>query len=142
MRIVEIDKPTLRAFNYLAYDCKINRSLATNMHLSLLEYYNPKKTLKKINIRAFWLYFLKIIFHDTKDKKDVKDLILFSISTKIPTSIFMIITTGKKNLNHNFSMIIWRLFPMWNIALNKKVTYFLTSTILILYLKNNNLLLL
>lgn len=78
----------LPAFNIFAYNRKISRSLTANIFLDFPEYYTPEKTFKKVNIKAFWLYFPKIIFKNAKDKIVVKRFIFFDESTMMPISIF------------------------------------------------------
>lgn len=90
MRIIEIDKFALRVFNCYTYDRKINGPLATNTLLGLPEYYTPKKTLKRVNMRALRSYFPKIIFQNAENKEVAESFIPIM----------------KKNLNHILSIII------------------------------------
>ncbi len=85
---MEVDKFPLRAFNRLAYNCEISGPLAANIRLGLPKYYTSEKSLKRINLKNLRSYFLKIIFHDAKDKEAADSLILFGTSTMIPTLIF------------------------------------------------------
>ena len=62
--------------------------------------------LKKVNIKAFWLYFLKIFFKDTKDEDIAKRFIFFDKFTIMPISIFDTYYCQEKILNHIFIMII------------------------------------
>lgn len=87
-RNIELDKFALYAFNCLIYNCKISRPLATNTLLGLLEYYIHKKILRRISIKAFWLYFPKIIFKDIEDEGAAERFILFDKSTIIPIFVF------------------------------------------------------
>ncbi len=85
---MEIDKFALRAFNHLTYNREISGPLATNTLLSLPEYYTPKKSLKRANLKNLQLYFPKIIFYNAEDKEAADNLIPFGSSMIMPTSIF------------------------------------------------------
>lgn len=61
-RIVEINKFSLQVFHWLVYNHKISSLLAANILLGLPKFYTSKKILKRVNMKAFWLYFFKIIF--------------------------------------------------------------------------------
>ncbi len=88
LRNMEVDKFALHAFNYLIYDREISDPLAANTLLGLPEYYTPKKSLKRVNLKNLQSYFPKIIFQDAEDKEAADSFIPFGISTMMPTSIF------------------------------------------------------
>lgn len=107
-RIIEINKFALRAFYCLANNREISGFLAANTLFGLQEYYTSEKTLKRVNMRAFQLYFPKIIFQDAKDEEAAESLIPYSTLTMMPTSIFddYYIIIREKNLTHILYMII------------------------------------
>lgn len=59
----------------------MNKPLSTNTLLSFPKHYISEKTLKRVNISAFKLFFLKTIFKDIKDKNAIKKFIFFDKST-------------------------------------------------------------
>lgn len=58
------------------------------MLLGVPEFYTLEKVLKRMNRKALWLYFPKIIFQDFEDENVKKNLILFGSSRLMPTSLF------------------------------------------------------
>lgn len=54
-----LDKFALRAFNRLAYDQEISRSLIANLLLALLKYYTIPYDVNSINIRLLYSRFYK-----------------------------------------------------------------------------------
>lgn len=86
--VIDIDKFALQAFNYLAYDCKINGFFVANILFGLLKYYSLSKGVKNVNLWVLCQRFSKIIF-EIADKKNVIDnFIWFEKSTSIPSSFF------------------------------------------------------
>lgn len=87
-RVVETDKFSLRTFNQLVHNHEISDLLAANTLLGLSKFYIPEKILKKVNIKALWSNFPKIIFRETENEDDAETPILFGSSRLIPTFFF------------------------------------------------------
>lgn len=85
---LEVDKFVLRALSHLAYNREINELLAANIFLGFPKFYTLEKSLKRVNLKNLWSYFPKIIFQDAKDKQAADNLISFSTSMMMATSIF------------------------------------------------------
>lgn len=72
------------------------------MLLDLSKFYIPNKIIKKVNIKAFWLYFLKIIFQEFKDEDIARIFILFSSLILISTFFIDNYYYQKKDLKSDF----------------------------------------
>lgn len=59
VRVLDIDKFALRAFNRLAYDREISGPLIANTLLDLPEFYTPHKTIRRVNLQALRRKFVK-----------------------------------------------------------------------------------
>lgn len=83
-----MNKFPLRAFNFLVYNREIYELLVANILFGFPKYYILEKSLNKVGLKNFQLYFPIIIFYDTKNKEATKSLIFFGISKIMPTFIF------------------------------------------------------
>lgn len=86
--MVNIDKFTLYAFNWLAYDREIRGLLAVNILLALPEYYIPEKTIRKVNLWAICKKLSRTIFSESVDKDVMKNFAFFGKSKELPIIIF------------------------------------------------------
>lgn len=88
VRVLDIDKFALRAFNRLAYDHEISGPLVKNTLLELPEYYTPDRIIRRVNLRALRCRFKKIIFDVTDEENIVNDFVRFRRSRDVPSSSF------------------------------------------------------
>lgn len=87
-RNIKIDKFALHIFNCVVYNGQISKFLVINILLSLLKYCTSEKILIKVNMKAFQLYFSKIIFQDAEYRRAVKRFISFEKFIIMPTLVF------------------------------------------------------
>lgn len=86
--VIEVDKFALRAFNCLAYDCKICWLLAASTLLGFPKYYTSEKSLKQIYLKALYMYFPKIICSNAEDEEVAKSFIILNTLTRMPAFVF------------------------------------------------------
>lgn len=88
VRVLDIDKFALRAFNRLAYHREISGPLIANTLLEIPKYYTPNRIIRRVNLRALCRRFEKIIFDVSDEENIVDDFVRFRRSRDVPSNSF------------------------------------------------------